>query len=408
MTKKAVRLLLLLLAALLAVYFCYQVYMVAYPAYKTEIALAETVSDTVQVQGIVVRDETVIDNRQSGVVNFLIEDGDKVADGAAVAEIYGSVEAAKNALRLKLLENNLSVLSKAADLGRTSGSNLDYIYSQISRTANEYSKSLADMQLGGLADYRTELTRLINSFQTTSGGQIDFSGTIAALEAEIRQCREADHTVSASIYAPQTGYFISTVDGFESRINVESVRSLEAPELMDLLESANSGVRLDDSHCKVVSDYTWMYAALVPKSAIGSFAQGARYTIDFQYAQVTGVPVTVSEIHYRDGDDYGVVVFACSYLNPSITKLRCETGTVVFTDYVGIKVARSALRLVDGVQGVYIKYGSTVAFRRIDKLFETDDFILSKPGSSDSDLLALYDEIITEGKDLYVGKELGN
>ena len=63
---------------------------------------------------------------------------------------------------------------------------------------------------------------------------------------------------------------------------------------------------------------------------------------------------------------------------------------------------------MDGEQGVYIKYGSTVAFRKVDKLFETDDYIISRPGTADGEYLALYDEIIVEGKDLYEGKELGN
>ena len=67
---------------------------------------------------------------------------------------------------------------------------------------------------------------------------------------------------------------------------------------------------------------------------------------------------------------------------------------------------RGALKMVDGKLGVYVKYGSTVEFRAVDVIYETDDYVISRNDASNSETLKLYDEIITEGKELYVGKEL--
>ncbi len=408
MTKKAVKLLVLLLAALLGFYVAYQVYMILYPPYKTEIALSQTISDSVIVDGIVVRNELVIENSHDGIVNYLAQDGDKVAAGASVAQVFSTAQSAANALRIEILQDSLDVLSKAANLGRTSGSNLSYIVAQISEKTSEYSGRISADDLSGLAGYKDELTELLNSYELASGGQIDFSGAIASLESSIASCKAEDYQPSATIQTPETGYFISSVDGFESRINTENVYEMSVEELGKLLAEAQENTRLDETHCKVVAEYTWLYAAMVPKKSVDKFTVGGRYSIDFNYAQVADVPVTVKQINYNDADDYGVVVFECPYLNASIAKLRCEQATVSFMEYDGIKISRSALRLVDGEQGVYIKYGSTVAFRKVDKLFETDDYIISRPGTADGEYLALYDEIIVEGKDLYEGKELGN
>lgn len=407
MTKKAVRLLLLLLSGLILFYLVYQVYMIMYPAYKTEIALAQTISDSVAVEGFVVRNELIIDSRADGIINYLVDDGDKVAAGAQVAEIYATADAAANALRLELLQQSLEVLSKAADLGRTSGSNLNYVMSQISEKTGEFSGRISVNDLSDLASYRDELTELLNSYEMAAGGEIDFTGAVNELQSQIAQYSSADHLPSATVSTPQTGYFISSVDGFESRADAETVYQLTAAQLQELLAEAQA-IQLDDTRCKVVAEYTWLYAALVPKDSVESFTTGRTYQMNFDYAQVSDVPVTVRQINYTSGEEYGVVLFECPYLNAPIAKLRCEKATVSFTEYDGIVVDRSALRLLDGEEGVYIKYGSSVAFRKIDKLFETDEFVLSRPGESDGEYLALYDEIIVEGKDLYVGKELGN
>ncbi|MEG2938828.1 MAG: HlyD family efflux transporter periplasmic adaptor subunit, partial [Oscillospiraceae bacterium] len=138
MTKKVVKALTAFLALLIAVYVFYQIYMIAYPTYKTEIAMAVTISDSIKADGIVVRNETIIENSGDGIINFLVGDGDKVAIGAPVAEIYVSNSAAANALLLENQKDELDILTKAVDLGRASGTNLNFVSRQISNVTARY------------------------------------------------------------------------------------------------------------------------------------------------------------------------------------------------------------------------------------------------------------------------------
>ena len=62
--------------------------------------------------------------------------------------------------------------------------------------------------------------------------------------------------------------------------------------------------------------------------------------------------------------------------------------------------------MVDGKLGVYIKYGSAVKFRLVDIIYETEDYVVSSVTEGNGAYLALYDEIIVSGKQLYVDKEL--
>ena len=60
----------------------------------------------------------------------------------------------------------------------------------------------------------------------------------------------------------------------------------------------------------------------------------------------------------------------------------------------------------DGQTGVYINSGRVVRFRKIDIVYSTDDYVISKMSDEDG-FLQLYDEVIIEGKDeLYDGKPM--
>ena len=58
-------------------------------------------------------------------------------------------------------------------------------------------------------------------------------------------------------------------------------------------------------------------------------------------------------------------------------------------------------------EGVYVKVGEKVVFKKLDVLYRGDGFVLSNArDDSETQYLKLFDEIIVEGKDLYDGKIL--
>lgn len=407
MTKKVVRVLSVVLGVLLLVYFAYQFYMIAYPSYKTEIALMVTVRDSVDVNGIVVRDETAVEN-STGIVNFLVGDGDKVALGAAVAEVYSSEETARNNLRLTQLQNELEALQASASLGRASGANIDSVSGRVRDGLAQLGGSVAREDYQQLYALRTELITLLGSFSVSAGRTVDYNAQIAAVRAEIAACESGGTAADSIVYAPVEGFFISTTDGFESRIDNEQLETISAEALLEIITQAENSATIDATHSKIVSDYKWNYAAVVTARQAQSFRVGGTYYADFNYALVKNLPMTVTRVTEPDASGRCLVVLECNRLNSSITSLRAQRATINFTQYEGIKISRSALRLKDGREGVYIKYGTTVEFRAIDKVYETDEFIISRADPTDSELLALYDEVIVEGKDIYEGKEIGN
>ncbi len=406
MSKRLAKIPIVLLGLLLLVYIGYQVYMVIYPSYNTEIALMSTVSDSVEVNGIVVRDETLISTEPGMTTSFLVSDGDKIASGASVAGVYGSSSGALNAIRLAASKRELAAIQSNVESGRSLGANIYSISDLANSALRAVSKSLSYEKYSAATAGRDELASLLYSFYSAAGNSIDLSARSAALEAQIASLDTTESQPVGTITAPCDGYFISSADGYEGLVNTQSVYEMSAQDIQLLVSGQTAAQSLNEGDCKVVSDYKWLFAAIVDDKTAARLAVGDSVSLDFSYDYIDGLPMKVRAVK-QGADGINAAILQCNYLNSSMADIRLEEARINFRSYTGLKVPRSALRLKENVLGVYVKYGSTVQFRELDVVYETDDFVLSASAQGDSQRLSLYDEMITEGKDIYEGKELG-
>ena len=108
------------------------------------------------------------------------------------------------------------------------------------------------------------------------------------------------------------------------------------------------------------------------------------------------------------GSDTSVLIFRTDILPEGFSYLRNQTVQVVKSSFTGYRVPVSAVRIVDGVKGVYILRGSKVLFRKIEPLFEYDGYLIVKErdesAADRASWLAKNDFVIVKGKDLYDGK----
>jgi hypothetical protein len=127
-------------------------------------------------------------------------------------------------------------------------------------------------------------------------------------------------------------------------------------------------------------------------------------------------PVTVSELRPGNTEDETLVVLYCDRMTSDFVQHRMEHVRLVKGEYEGIKVPRSAIRFCDveekstnvltgevtttmvNYRGVYVMDGEEVVFRKLDVIYEGDDYVLSATNAG-SGYLILYDSIIVEGID---------
>ena len=91
-------------------------------------------------------------------------------------------------------------------------------------------------------------------------------------------------------------------------------------------------------------------------------------------------------------------------MNSELATMRSGPMSVVKAEYSGLKVPRKALRVVDGVKGVYVLSGMQIEFVPIEIIYSTDTYIICEKQSENGNVLMLYDEVVVKGKNLYDGK----
>lgn len=404
MTRRIVKIVGFLLVLLILVYVVYQVFMATSPSYKTQVALVNTVEDTVPAPGVAVRDEQVIEGLDSaGVYNYLVDNGDKVAKGSIIAEIYADSQDALDNLTLAQYQHELDILKQAVDQGRTAGTNIDSLTSRIHSATQALSAGLSRQDYSALETHKLALMELLNSYDVASGNALDVEGRISYLEQQVAALSQSSSAPTGYVTAPSEGYFISALDGMESAAGKRGVLEMSVDEIIALAAGGTSG----ETGCKLVADYVWYYAAVIDQRDAERFSPGMSLMLDFSSSAVESVPVQVVSVKTQDGNQKAAVIVSCTRFNADVTELRFEDAVFSFRNYKGFIIERSWLHMEDGVLGVYVKYGSIVQFRRVDVVYETQTYVVSRSGLTEAGLLSLYDEIITQGRDLYVGKDLG-
>ena len=145
-----------------------------------------------------------------------------------------------------------------------------------------------------------------------------------------------------------------------------------------------------------------MIGIVDPKAT--DFRVGSSVTVKFSSTPDT-VTAVIDNMVETDDPNESMIVLSCDELTYNLVQRRAERVEIILNDHNGIKVPRNAIRFnKDNEKGVYILLGQRIAFKKINQIYECDEYLLSQI-TSDSDYISVYDDIIVEGEisaDLYV------
>ncbi len=390
-----------LVVGFLVLFLGIQVYQSVYSSYSTESAVYYEDYDGIPITGFIIRNENIITSDTAGVMSYTIPEGGRVAKEGIVAEMYTSEAAAAAALQAEELEAEIQSLQSLQQYNDPTAADLDLLHTQVQTAFQNLLESTEGGRYDGLADSAEQLLSLLNREQIVTGQVTDFSGRIAALEAE--KAALGNNLPVQSVSSPYAGYFVSSADGYESVLSTDMIDPL-TPDQLNALEPA--ALPAGNIVGKVVSDYEWYIAANISFSDSLQLAEGDSITLRTSLSSMPDLPVTVKKINKSATGEDVTVVFGCTYMNGELAGIRTHPMTIVLQTYEGLRVNAGAIRIVDGQRGVYVVEGAEAKFVPVNILYSTDSYsICEMSGSGDG--LQLYDEIIVKGKDLYDGKAIG-
>lgn len=404
LSKIAIYILLAIFALALIIELCYHFFSSVSEDVETVSAVKVTAKMSLQGECFVFRDETVIPGGGNGTLyKYLVSNGDKVSDGQKIAEMVDDSDENRQKLsEIEELESEIDCLEGALTLS-SKASIVD-----VEKKISDLRATLCDLSASG-------------DRAAMSGVSSELSVALAAskiIRGEIKNCREMisnlesqksalERSISGqTVKIDKSGSFYASVDGFEDLLSTETLDSLTLDDCTSVIESVRSGEPSSrpESVGKVVTSFDWYALCVVDNDRAAGFASGREYELDF--GSLSHKMTLVRVIRSEDGDKMALL-FESNKTPSGFDYPRLSSVSVVYGETDGYDLPSEAVRVVDGVSGVYVLHGNVVEFRQIKILFGDDGVFFSEDGfEPDKGFTALgrYDVVIVKGKDLYVGK----
>ena len=400
MSKRTAGILTALLSVFLLVYVGYQVYQTVYSPIKTETVYRYSTYQTVDTEGVTVRDEKIISGTPDGYVNYLAENGTRVSKKGVIAEVYPSEQDALAQTMIDRLQSEIEAL-KTVESQKASNVNLTLMTKQLKNTVLSTVKSVHTDRFSDLYTLRSNLAASLNKQAITVGTASDFNDYIAILESRLNAYRASARQATKTISSPVSGYFVGHVDGYETILTPDLLTNLNPSTVHDALAAKPVPT---DGIGKVVGDYEWYLLCTVSASDALALTSGMDVSIRLPFVSQEAIPMTVKTITREASGDM-TLVLSCSYMSKELSSLRRETVQILVKEYTGLRVPKSAMVFDNANQpGVYVRVGNTISFRRAEVLYSTSDYCICAEQEGNKKFLQLYDDIVMEGRDLYDGK----
>lgn len=409
-TTRILKFLLLVFAVVLASSIFYHLF---FTNYETENAIYYEVSDVSSFQGVYVRDETVESYRGTGAVRYCVDDGAKLGVGSVIAEIYSSPEQIELRRRIAEKEDEIAMLRKIENPGTSENAQPANLASLIDEQYKAMIRLRERQDYSAMSNSKQNMTVLMSTYEKVTDPKIDFNDRIVALEDEVTRLNAQLSAPEKTIPAPESAYFVSYVDGYEDTLTPDTMRNLTPEQLASVSEDGISAGAQEGNLVigKIIKDYAWYIVGVFDNRKMRLSED------DTATVRLESVPQNLRvkvESLYSTGDVAKTQgIFRCDELTHDIVQHRTERVDIVRDTVEGIRVPRSAIRfknmtaevkdeegnvteVTDDFKGVYVLVGETPEFRRIDEIYEDENYYISRIDAGPG-FVALYDDIIVKG-----------
>ncbi len=378
------------------VYIAYTAINANFSPVKTEIALMKTVEKSISTKVFIVRDENYISSNISGTVVPLVEDGQRVGEGQDIAAVFTNDTDAGKYVELQKINAECSRFENIEAADKLNIRDM----ATYDQTTNEEFMSLVESISDG--DYEKIESHVFSvrdretSRQISLGYNINTSGFISSLKAEASKINVPKPTYLA---ADNTGYYISNSDGYENVVKYSDVTKITTAQVDKALNSKPDESKISNMG-KLVNNFNWYVVAKVDRTDIDSAKTGDSVKIRFLDSSGDDVSATIAAIN-TDSAGKVALVLKCNIISADTSQLRIENAEIIPDTVIGYRIPKEALRTVDGVNGVYIKRGNLVNFRRITTLYTGDDYVIARTYEAETSNYAEDMDLIEEEERIY-------
>lgn len=391
------------LSLIAVIYIIYHIVSAFKPKTSLYVVTYTDFYDTEVFSGYIFKDDAVLLSGSVGTVDRHFSDGEKVAVGANVADVY-KVDSEEAEERLKTINSLISVLDKSTVGESVTVESFD---AKIAALRLEISAKTARGELIWVNAHKEELSVLMNCRELAANGKTDFSSEIAALKTERAGIISSLGGISTSVITETSGYYFSYCDGYEGKLS-SSLAMTVTTENFDEITSANK-TSYSNSVGSLVTDFRWYFICKTTIEKAEGFYADSNYKCSFvgnSCSDEMTLKLEYKSINYEKGE--AVLCFFSSYIPSGFDMTRFQQMKVLRETCRGLRVPSSAVRVIDGQTCVYIFKKGIARARAVNILKEQDgSYLVDGKVNSDITPIALNDLVILDDTNLYEGKIVG-
>lgn len=393
------------------IYILVQLYRINFSPVITQKAEEVTAYRQISLDGIAIRAEDVLYNTTGGgVIGHLVYDNAHVMKGTNVATVYGSEKDVDLQMEIRKLDERIQGLQQAQSPTSATVSDPKTVDASVADLVSSVIYSRSRGEITTMEDKRDELELLINIRSLLTNQVINFDDQIAQLQTERDALASQMSDKVTDIITPQSGYFCTSIDGYEEQITTDGIDSMNVADLEAMLAlEPDQAVGATYVVGKIIRDFSWYYAGLVDSAKVENMSIGDSVQMTFPFEEGGQMNATIYHIS-PDSGGKSVLVLKGTVMNADTMRMRRTKCDVILGSYTGIQVPKEALRVVDDEVGVFVLQGTVCKFKSINVLYEAEEYVVAEQldptinTQENIQSLQVSDDIIISGKDLYNGK----
>jgi len=405
------KLVMLFLALCLGVYFTVYLFRGMTDPLTTAVAYAYTVNDSVEAEGLLVRQEQVLP-AGAGIADVIPGEGERIGAGQTVAVLYQDSEALERKKQIQQLTLEAELLQYATTQTEPGGGTAQ-LEDDVVRAAVALRADSAAGEFGRLEDQVLDLKRAVLKRDYTYGAGVD-STHLTQISAQLRALQTRSARDTSRVYAKEEGTFSAQVDGYEG-MDPRSAAQLTPTGLKELLKQG--GKSDENALGKIITANRWCLAANLPVRAAERLGVGGQAVVRFAGDFDRDVTMRVDAISQPE-EGQCMVLFSSDRYLANTTLLRRQTVEIIFESDQGLRVPKDAVHILTktvtdketgeqkkvSTTGVYALVNGQAEFKTVRTMAEGTQFYVVQPLDTGTRILRPGDQVIVRARDLYDGK----
>ena len=280
----------LVVIAFVVVYGVLRFYSTSRGGVLSEPVILRTEEETVTARGWLVREERIVLRGGGLIVDVLPHEGERVAVGDTLAVYYSDTEARKVGEELLAVERQIARLGDTLSIqGSADAVILDRA---VAAASLGIAVLMGEQGAEDVSQYVSALRDALFRRAFAFGDAAPLEVARDALEEQRRELLEVAPRGQTAYSAETTGYFSSVVDGYETLLTPQWLRSATPSQLGAMRPAPAAGETLG----KLVTSHVWRLALPLPRQQAGMLAVGREYPVRLLTVSGAEIPMRVERI----------------------------------------------------------------------------------------------------------------